>query len=38
MSKIIAALVALTVITSATAPSYAFDVKTFWETHQHESA
>ena len=36
MSKIIAALVALTVVTAAAAPSYAFDVKTFWETHQHQ--
>ena len=36
MSKIIAAaLIALTVVTAA-APSYAFDAKTFWETHQHE--
>ncbi len=38
MSKIIAALVALTVVTAAAAPSYAFDAKTFWETHQHEGA
>ena len=37
MSKIITALVALTVITAAAAPSYAFDAKTFWETHQHQS-
>ena len=31
MSKIIAALVALTVISAAAAPSYAFDAKTFWQ-------
>ena len=30
MSKIIAALVALTVIGAAASPSYAFDAKTFW--------
>ena len=34
MNKFIAALVALTVVTAAAAPSYAFDVKTFWETHR----
>ncbi len=38
MSKIIAAVIALTIVTAATAPSYAFDAKTFWETHQHEGA
>ena len=38
MSKIIAALVAITVIASAASPSYAFDVKKFWETHQHQGA
>ena len=32
MSKIIAAVLALTVITAATAPSFAFDTKTFWQT------
>lgn len=31
MSKIIAALVALTVIGAAASPSYAFDAKTFWQ-------
>ena len=36
MNKIIAAIVALTVITAAAAPSYAFDAKTFWQTHVHE--
>jgi hypothetical protein len=32
MSKILAALVALTIVTAAAAPSYAFDSKTFWQT------
>ena len=32
MSKIIAALLSITVITAAAAPSYAFDAKTFWQT------
>ena len=32
MSKIIAAVVALTLLGAATAPSYAFDAKTFWQT------
>ena len=36
MKTLFAALVALTVVTAATAPSYAFDTKTFWETHQHQ--
>lgn len=32
MNKIIAAVIALTVITAATAPSYAFDAKKFFQT------
>jgi hypothetical protein len=32
MSKILAALVALTIVTAAAAPSYAFDSKNFWQT------
>ena len=31
MNKIITAIVALTVITAAAAPSFAFDAKKFWE-------
>ena len=31
MSKIIAAVLALTVLSAAAAPSYAFDTKTFWD-------
>ena len=31
MSKIIAAVVALTVLSAAAAPSYAFDAKKFWQ-------
>ena len=31
MSKIIAAVIALTVLSAAAAPSYAFDTKTFWD-------
>jgi len=34
MSKILAAVLALGVLTAAAAPSYAFDAKTFWETHR----
>lgn len=34
MRKLIAAVVALTVISAAAAPSYAFDAKTFWDQHQ----
>ena len=34
MSKIIAAVVALGLVTAATAPSYAFDAKTFWQNQQ----
>ena len=30
MNKILAAVVALTLITAATASSYAFDAKSFW--------
>ena len=36
MKSILAALVAITVIAAAASPSYAFDAKTFWETHQHQ--
>ena len=36
MKNLITAIVALTVITAAAAPSYAFDAKTFWQTHVHE--
>lgn len=38
MKSILAALVAITVIAAAASPSYAFDAKKFWETHQHEGA
>lgn len=38
MNKIITALLALAVVSAAAAPSYAFDAKKFWETHQHEGA
>ena len=31
MSKIIAAVIALTVLSAAAAPSYAFDAKKFWQ-------
>ena len=33
MSKIIATVLALGFITAATAPSFAFDSKKFWEMH-----
>jgi hypothetical protein len=38
MSKIISAIIALAIVTAATAPSYAFDSKTFWQTHEHDNA
>ena len=37
MSKIIAAVIALTVVAGAVTPSVAFDTKTFWEMHPAKS-
>ena len=36
MSKIIAAVVALGVLTAAAAPSYAFDAQKFWQQQQQD--